>query len=175
MKKVFKVEKNFTCGSHVHVAPKGRHYTLPELKIIAFAIITHEHLLDAFLPKQRLDNRYCKKNSAVSVWLRHFFANGISSQTFSTIATFLRAKNSKVDIKRLMQGVERSDRYVIWNFANIENSGTIEFRGGRHLRGPNRTYWWITFAVSFISLALREVRQPAATSGSPRFYSNVSP
>jgi len=163
MRKVFKVQQNFTCGSHVHVAPKGRSYTLPELKIIAFAIITHEHLLDAFLPKQRLDNRYCKKNSAVSARLKGFFVNGRSSVTFSAIATFLRARNEKAEVRELMQGVEQGDRYVIWNFANINKSGTIEFRGGRHLRGPNRSNWWITFAVSFISLALNQVMRPAAT------------
>lgn len=39
---------------------------------------------------------------------------------------------------------------------NVQGSGTIEFRGGRHLRGPNRTFWWITFAVCFVSLALRQ-------------------
>lgn len=53
-----------------------------------------------------------------------------------------------------MQG---SNRLITWNFLNTVQghegnfkSGTVEFRGGRHLRGKIRTKRWIAFAVAFI-------------------------
>ncbi|KAF1737825.1 hypothetical protein CRV24_003452 [Beauveria bassiana] len=47
---------------------------------------------------------------------------------------------------------ERLSAYVIWNFDNTlpNKSGTIEFRGGRMLRGEIRTKRWITFAICFL-------------------------
>jgi hypothetical protein len=66
---------------------------------------------------------------------------------------------NKGQICELMQGTDRGSHYVLWNFQNVVGaSGTIEFRGGRHLRGPNRSKWLITFTVAFISITLKQVR-----------------
>jgi len=57
-------------------------------------------------------------------------------------------------LKDLMQ----SDRRVLWNFEHVvpgdRCTGTVEFRGGRGLRGPDRTKWWIAFVVSFIQYCI---------------------
>lgn len=47
---------------------------------------------------------------------------------------------------------ERRDRYVLWNFDNVleGRSGSVEFRGGRGLRGPERTKRWVAFVVAFV-------------------------
>lgn len=159
MRRVFKIQQNFTCGSHVHVTPSNRLYGLQELKIIAYAIITQEQLVNAFLPIQRRENPYCRKNSKVSPELRAAFKNGKSKSVFMSLGDRIMAMSSSSQIRELMQGTGPHARYVIWNFNNIVvgGSGTIEFRGGRHLRGPARTFWWLTFAIAFISLALNEV------------------
>lgn len=155
MRVVFDVQKNFTCGSHIHVAPQGRTYSMEELRIIAFAIITQEHMVKSLLPQARSQNNYCQRNSALSPKLRTYFQNGKSAAVFAQVKAAILQMTTPAQILDLMQGGER---YVIWNFRNvITSTKTIEFRGGRHLRGPNRTFWWITFAVSFISLALKEV------------------
>ncbi|KAK6441238.1 hypothetical protein LTR95_002537 [Oleoguttula sp. CCFEE 5521] len=52
-------------------------------------------------------------------------------------------------------GLMQEERYVLWNFANLlKTKKTIEFRGGRGLRGPKRTKWWIAFVVGFIDFLL---------------------
>lgn len=157
MRKVFKVRENFTCGSHVHVAPFGRKYTLPELKTIAFAVVVYEDLVHYILPAARQENTYCKRNSAVSPKLKELLQSGKNKNSFSAVGNRIKQIQTKQDLWVLMQGNEPGGRYVIWNFKNIFGSGTVEFRGGRHLRGPNRTLWWITFAIAFVSLALKMV------------------
>ncbi|KAH6633759.1 putative amidoligase enzyme-domain-containing protein [Boeremia exigua] len=153
MNAVFDVQRNFTCGSHIHVAPQGRKFSMAELKTIAFAVITQEHMVKSLLPRARSTNGYCQRNSKLSPKLIDYFRDGKNARSFATVKTAIQRMTTRAQILDLMQGIER---FVIWNFKNIETTHTIEFRGGRHLRGPNRTFWWIAFAVSFISLALKE-------------------
>jgi hypothetical protein len=154
MKIIFDVQRNFTCGSHVHVAPQERRFSMPELRTIAFAVITQEHMVKSLLPRARSTNAYCQRNSKVSPKLSEYFMHGKNARSFTNVKTAIQGMTTPAQILDLMQG---TSRYVIWNFRNIRTTNTIEFRGGRHLRGHNRTFWWITFAVSFISLALKEV------------------
>ncbi|KAF3128896.1 hypothetical protein TWF594_011225 [Orbilia oligospora] len=79
------------------------------------------------------------------------FRNG----DMATIARDIKALPSTKSLIDYMQG---ESRYVLWNFKPLANprTGTIEFRGGRHLRGPNRTISWITFVVVFVMLTLEE-------------------
>lgn len=62
--------------------------------------------------------------------------------------------NDKERLKNFMQ----SDRRVLWNFEHVvpgnRCTGTVEFRGGRGLRGPNRTKWWIAFVLSFVQYCI---------------------
>lgn len=160
MNTVFKVQRNFSCGSQVHVAPRGRQWRIRELKIITYAIITQEHLIEAFLTKERRGIQYCKNNSEVSGYMSDFFANGKSAFLFSQVSDSVRQITQNFQIHNLMHGDDSPGArpYVLWNFQNIMvGSGTIEFRGGRHLRGPNRSKWLVTFVVAYISLALKQV------------------
>lgn len=151
---IFDVQRNFPCGSHIHVAPQGRRFKMAELRTVAFAVITQEHMVKSLLPRARSTHSYCQRNSKVSPKLIDYFRDGKNARSFARIKTAIQEMTKPAQILDLMQGTERQ---VIWNFKNIRTTDTIEFRGGRHLRGPNRTFWWITFAVSFISLALKEV------------------
>lgn len=70
---------------------------------------------------------------------------------------------NETQICRYMQG----DRYVLWNFENISKPGgigTIEFRGGRGMRGVIKTRWWIAFVVGFVHLLLTEVQSQFSSS-----------
>lgn len=157
MKRVFKIQENFTCGSHIHTAPFRQNYSLSQLKTIAFTVVVYEDLAHYILPQSRQDNEYCRRNSKVSPELQSILQGKKNKITFKNVGNRIKQIGSKEDLRSLMQGTEAESRYVIWNFKNITGTGTIEFRGGRHLRGPNRTSWWITFAVAFISLALELV------------------
>jgi len=54
---------------------------------------------------------------------------------------------------------EPGDRRVLWNFEHVVpgSTGTIEFRGGRGLRGPVRTKWWIAFVIAFVNLCAPQI------------------
>ncbi|OTB06101.1 hypothetical protein M426DRAFT_319173 [Hypoxylon sp. CI-4A] len=158
------------CGSHVHISPgvfsagllppsryltdsrmslvgAGGRYSLHELKVIAFGIAVYEPLVLLVLPASRHDNVYCRPNTKSSTRLS-------SCDSLQQMRQLISSAQSVDQLKDIMQ----ADRRVLWNFENTlpGKSGTIEFRGGRALRGRNRTKWWISFAVSFIHFVLKE-------------------
>lgn len=104
------------------------------------------------LPAPRRNNAYCQKNweaSGVGVW----YETGTDKDVRETMGEIWTV-NDEEELKVFMQ----EDRRVMWNFEHVVPgdgcTGTIEFRGGRGLRGPNRTKWWIAFVVSFIQLCI---------------------
>jgi hypothetical protein len=131
-------------------APSGR-FSLDQLKHIAFTLLLNEHAIHKTLTRERQDNRFCKINSKASPRLsgRHV--------SVSELRHLITAQSNAEHLCQLMQG---NDRQVLWNFQNTrpQGSGTIEFRGGRHMRGPHRALRFIAFAVSVIYMALKEVR-----------------
>ncbi|KAI1762456.1 hypothetical protein GGR53DRAFT_419282 [Hypoxylon sp. FL1150] len=157
--------QSIKCGSHVHVSPGlaplmreysnnralvagsslGGHYSLDELKVIAFGIIVYEPLVLQLLPESRRDNIYCRPNTTSSTRLG-------ACSNLRKVGDIISSARNTVQLKDIMQ----EERRVLWNFENTlpGKSGTIEFRGGRGLRGRNRTKWWIAFAVSFIHFVL---------------------
>ncbi|KAI1092382.1 putative amidoligase enzyme-domain-containing protein [Rostrohypoxylon terebratum] len=142
------------CGSHVHISPwPEKEFRLDQLKSIAFGIILYEPLIEELLPANRRHNRFCEMNSSYSSRLRVCW-------DLQTVWIRIRGCDYKWELRRLMQEDKgtREDRYVLWNFDNIleGRSGTVEFRGGRGLRGPVRTKRWIAFVIAFIDMCLGE-------------------
>lgn len=143
MKAVFHMpEKSTLCGSHIHVS-RGRTntFTLPQLKTIAYGIYLYEGLVLKLLMACREGNDYCTPNGQASSQLRN-------CGNLYEAAQLISSAPDAESLRDIMQ----DDRYVLWNFSNVApgKSGTIEFRGGRFLRGKVRTKRWITFAVAFI-------------------------
>ncbi|KAF4341880.1 swim zinc finger domain protein [Fusarium beomiforme] len=140
-------DRSLLCGSHIHVS-KGLNetFTLPQLKKIAFGVIYYEPLILQLLMRERANNRYCKPNTLNSTQL--MACNG----NFNAVATLINSARSATALKNMMQ----NDRYVLWNFDNVvpNGSGTIEFRGGRCLRGKVRTKRWIAFTIALIQALL---------------------
>ena len=66
--------------------------------------------------------------------------------------------------EELVSYVQGSDRRSLQNFRNVlpDGTGTVEFRGGRHLSGPVRPERWVTFTVLFVDFATRSVSQPSS-------------
>lgn len=150
-------ESNLSCGSHIHVAPTARSFTLWELKQIAFATIIHEDHILTILPDFRRNNRYCMPNSSVQgtqLWDDFGWLKDVDGliECRKRIYSF----RSTAELVRYMQGEERK---VLWNFNNTlhNGSGTVEFRGGRFLSEAESTKSWATFAFLFIDRALRSV------------------
>ncbi|KAI1092384.1 putative amidoligase enzyme-domain-containing protein [Rostrohypoxylon terebratum] len=134
------------CGCHVHVSPGPRNrFSFGQFKTIAFGVIIYEPLVLQVLPPWRRNHDYCRPNTASSSC---FGVNrGLNRQVIASARS----------LDQLI-GLMQTDRKVLWNFGNIlpSKSGTVEFRGGRGLRGRNRTGWWIAFAISFIHFVLKE-------------------
>lgn len=85
MTKLFKVRENFTYGNRVHVARLNQRHTLLELKIIAFAVVVYEDIVRYILPEKLRTNKYCRRNSRVSLKLKQMLLNGKNSTTFNAV------------------------------------------------------------------------------------------
>ncbi|KAI7768411.1 hypothetical protein LZL87_012495 [Fusarium oxysporum] len=140
-------DPSLLCGSHIH-ASKGLNQTfsLPQVKKIAFGVVYYENLILQLLMRERANNRYCKQNTLNSTQLMRCNGN------YNAIAELIKSAKSTTALKNIMQ----NDRYVLWNFDNIVpgSSGTIEFSGGRCLRGEIRTKRWIAFTIALIQALL---------------------
>lgn len=144
--------KNKSCGSHVHVAPGTRQrWSLEQLRNIAVGITCYEKQVREMLPVERRDNEYCRENTSSSGRLISYYS---ASEGWNPLKSAVRGL-SRASLISLMQ----NGRRVLWNFEPAAESGigTIEFRGGRHLRGHVRTKRWIAFAVAYIHFLLEEV------------------
>ena len=156
-----KVTRNTSCGAHVHVAAKGRRYTFEELKAIAFAVAAQEDFISGILPPERIDNDFARPSSVHSDELREDLERGLQlglQETLKEVGRAISRMRSPQELYVYMQGHDQGrQRYALWNFQNTVGAdacGTVEFRGGRHLRGRVRTKRWIAFAVAFVSMAI---------------------
>ncbi|KAK6442380.1 hypothetical protein LTR95_001396 [Oleoguttula sp. CCFEE 5521] len=147
-RKVFHMpEKSTKCGSHVHVSPSGKKWSLRQLRDIAVGIVYFEALINAMLPAARRNNDYCLRNSVSSSRLKSYISQGQAGwQRFMAAVT-------SADRDALLALLQK-ERKVLWNFSHIVDGGigTIEFRGGRGLRGERKSKWWIAFAVGYLHL-----------------------
>lgn len=161
MADLFDIKKNLTCGTHIHVAPWQARFTLQQAQTIAFACCYWEPYVVSFLPVERRDYGYCQRNTALASRMGYLYRKETPS-AWKTIAHEIKRTNNFEELCTYMQGGMGSDhRKVLWNFQNLCNeTGTIEFRGGRHMRGPNRTLRWVTFTIVFVLMALETVSFP---------------
>ena len=168
-----KVTKNTSCGAHVHVAAEGRRYTFEELKAVAFAVAAQEDFIRGILPPERIDNDFARPSSVHSDDLREDLERGLQlgpQETLKELGRTISRMRSPQELYVYMQGHDqRRQRYALWNFKNTVGAsacGTVEFRGGRHLRGKVRTKRWIAFAVAFVSMAItNKVSAPMRETG----------
>ncbi|KAI1740849.1 putative amidoligase enzyme-domain-containing protein [Xylaria scruposa] len=160
MRAVFHMPKRLPrCGSHIHISMgRGKRFSLSQLKTIAYGIVIYEPLIVSLLMANRVHNEYCKLNSRDSVRLRQ------CGPGRRAIARLIKSATDTTMLKDIMQ----NDRYVLWNFANTVpgGSGTIEFRGGRCLRGEIRTKRWIAFTISIVHafLMMDDLKRPERVS-----------
>jgi hypothetical protein len=156
MRAVFHMPRRvLRCGSHVHVSPGRGSFHLKELQAIAFAVVFYDEQVQQVLPKSRRNYHYCVPNKKHS---RH-----LKGKSMSKVAASINAVKNMEKLVEIVQGLSKRDRPVLWNFHNVTRMpfttepaiGTVEFRGGRCLRGPVRTKRWISFAIAFIILAIQ--------------------
>ncbi|KAI8626748.1 putative amidoligase enzyme-domain-containing protein [Xylariaceae sp. FL1651] len=160
MRAVFHMpERSPKCGSHIHISRgQSQRFTLPQLKTIAYGIVIYEPLVLQLLMVDRAENTYCMPNTQRSTRLRQCGTN------WAAIAQLINSATSNEMLRDIMQ----DNRYVLWNFDHIlpGRSGTIEFRGGRCLRGEIRTKRWIAFtvAITHAFLSMNDITHPSRSS-----------
>lgn len=165
--KVFHMaEASHACGSHIHVSPSPRkRFSLANLKNIAYGAVLYEDCVQQCLPYFRRNNRYCRVNTEHADELSGMMGCCESAQcSLEQVWNRLRDAPSAESVRETMQASSAggNDRYVVWNFDNILDgkSGTVEFRGGRGLRGPLKTKRWASFVLAFIHMCLSQVISP---------------
>ncbi|KAK3624576.1 hypothetical protein LTR56_020923 [Elasticomyces elasticus] len=121
------------------------------LRNIALGVLYFENQIQEMLPAARRNASYCQRNTKNSHWLRSKISR-YRRDNWQELRTVV-AQADRAQVVSIMQ----SDRKVLWNFENAgtSGSGTVEFRGGRGMRGPIRTKRWIAFTVAIIEMFLR--------------------
>ncbi|KAF4957003.1 hypothetical protein FGADI_3415 [Fusarium gaditjirri] len=156
------ITKDGSLGSHTDKIPMEA--VSPVLSVRA----NWEHEIDVFWTAMRVvfhmpdRSLLCGSHIHVSKGLNQTFtllqikkiAFGLMrcNGNYNAVAELIKSAKSTTALKNIMQ----NDRYVLWNFDNIVpgSSGTIEFRGGRCLRGEIRTKRWIAFTIALIQALL---------------------
>jgi hypothetical protein len=143
------------CGSHIHISPGPyKCFSLEDLKSIACGIVYYAQNLEDVLPASRREHRYCRYNWSGGSGLGLWYEDGSDGAVDETIERI-----GLVDDERELKEFMQDDRRVLWNFEHVlpGSTGTVEFRGGRGLRGPVRTKWWVAFVTAFINLCAPRV------------------
>ncbi|KAK6442531.1 hypothetical protein LTR95_001233 [Oleoguttula sp. CCFEE 5521] len=166
---------------HITPGP-AKEWSLEQVKLIAVGVIRYEDHVQKMLPANRRSassydsndtflsdsdndsdsghphaNKYSRRNSGDSDRLKEIFqcssyALGLGLPRSTGVAVKANEINHQTDMAAIV-GIMQKQRYVLWNLRNLlGKKKTIEFRGGRGLRGPVRTKWWIAFVVGFVDL-----------------------
>lgn len=145
-------------GFDIHVVPRRQgqdiRFTLDESKAIAYGTILWEAQVQQLLLIPNRDQKSVQRN-AVS----------LESSNYKEIANVKRkfeAISNEQQLAKLMHG-SGLNHEVLWDFMNIgpkesrqptSETGKIMFRGGRRLKGEERTERWVAFVITFVDLCL---------------------
>ena len=66
-----KIMSDITCGTHVHISPGNREWTLEEVKNVSRSILYFEEAFEVLLPPERRGNRECRSNRSDNPKLKH--------------------------------------------------------------------------------------------------------
>ena len=121
---------NDSCGFHVHMDAAG--FNLDTWKNLTLTYKHLEHLIDAFMPRTRRNNTYCKTLS------------GVSDERIKSVRT----------IDGLRE-VFNNDRYHKVNFEAYSRHRTVEFRQHSGTTNFTKMENWIRFLNGLITFAKR--------------------
>lgn len=132
------VKVNDTCGLHIHM--DAHDFTMDTWRNLAVTYKRLEPVIDAFMPRSRRDNHYCKGLSGIS-------------------ETAIRRAQTITDLRRAF----RNDRYHKVNLEAYARHCTVEFR--QHGGSTNFTKMsaWIHFLEKMITFAQAGTVQPRTT------------
>jgi hypothetical protein len=158
-------------ATHVHVARSNQPFTLHEMKTICFATIVYEAHIFKMLPPHRQQSKYCRGvNNGGGHIITRQFRGGFDPKAVHCVwelqDILLRIRN----LESLVEFVQGAERHMLWNFMNTIHTpgkvptGTIEFRGGHQATSAWVGRRYVSLAVAFIQLALKEVRHPTCTN-----------
>lgn len=162
-RKVFHNPKDHpSCGSHIHVAPSTKRWTLPQLRNICAGIVHFEPWIDMMLPSSRRNNSYCQRNTLNTnlytvckpLITKGWFDAGIFEMLdWTMIIPFMQ-----------------HNRNVLWNFKHVHAAGrgSIEFRGGKCQFGIRGTRAWIAFGIGYLHLLQGLVRRDPSEAARSR-------
>ncbi|EZF45379.1 hypothetical protein H112_01554 [Trichophyton rubrum D6] len=139
------------CATHVHVAPAGGKYTLSQVKNIVKGTIYYEEPVMRIMHEDRKSNPWAQPNADTIPGCVTKIKN-VSQGGWSPI--FDEFKDHKF-VATIVTAV-CPDRNVSWNFQNLTDSGTMEFRRPRGVDNPDAAKHWIAFTLGFMANVIWE-------------------
>lgn len=160
-----KATVNKTCGFHVHHAASD--LSLNAWKILVKRYITHEGLIDSFLPESRRgdNNRFCRSNRNRFLNLRSAYSE---IQKARTLDALVEVANGKIEYSA---GFPRDNRrYHKLNLTSFRRHGTVEFRQHSGTIEADKIIAWVVFTQSIIEnvqtvRVVTDLRQADSMSG----------
>ncbi|KAM0805111.1 putative amidoligase enzyme-domain-containing protein [Usnea florida] len=164
IKSYAKIMSDITCGTHVHVSPGDREWTLEEVKNVSRSILYFEEAFEVLLPAERRGNRECRSNRSDNPKLKHLpdleTCFGLIREC-TTIKALIHLMNAKDEYSwQFHESTGESagtERCYGFNFENLMEGkiGTIEFRRPPCVTNYLDCVMWVEFGASFMQAAMQ--------------------
>jgi hypothetical protein len=157
--KVFSVETNESCATHVHIRPSTG-WIIKDLKKLACCLLFFEGAMELLYPAEYKQNKYAAANGVDNPKFNCHDTN--DNRGLRNCFQYIQATNSKIDLVDLMNpgrpdepGAMPYDRYYGWNFTNLTENGigTVEYRRPPGVTTSHFCKIWIALALTFVLAA----------------------
>lgn len=145
----FDIKQNRACGTHVHIKPKDRPYTLSELKAFVKGATLYSDATLNLVASRNLT--YCQPNHN-STKLKDFKTNYRNAEKSGRPGKLFAWIESHHKVFHLVHNVCK-DREVAWNLLPVlenDKKGTIEFRLPPQVEELVSAHYWIAFTYAFV-------------------------
>ncbi|GBF61852.1 hypothetical protein TMEN_4370 [Trichophyton mentagrophytes] len=145
------------CATHVHVAPAGGKYTLSQIRNIIKGVIYYEVPVMRIMHEDRKENPWAQPNENTIPGCADKVKK-VSEKGWNHVFDAFKHYDAFKDyifVARIVTEV-CPDRNVSWNFQNLTDSGTMEFRRPRGVDNPDAAKHWIAFTLGFMANVIRE-------------------
>ena len=136
---------------HAHVSPgHSTPFDLNQLKRSLKSVIYYDRALIKIMPAERKQNEYCMPNTyRIPKWRALY--DVVPQRAWGYVFDKCDKGNHIASIILEQELGKDASRYCFWNFQNLTDPGTVEFRGPPAVQHSAQAIHWLAVALGFVS------------------------